>query len=94
VTGGAREAVWAAWEAEGPWLPLLPPPSLWRKAVGPSDGGRVRQRQSCNGGCACRWWSVGASDMSVNGGVGAARVDLRWWRRAGGGARVAALEAM
>jgi hypothetical protein len=32
--------------------------------------------------------------VCVNGGDGAARVDLRWWRRAGGGARVVALEAM
>jgi hypothetical protein len=73
VTGGAREAVWAAWEVEGPRLLPLPPPSSWRKAVGPGDGGQVRQRQSCNGGCARRWWSAGASDMSVNGGDGATR---------------------
>jgi hypothetical protein len=47
-----------------------------------------------NGGCARRWWSAGASDVCVNGEDGAACVDLRWWRRAGGGARVATLEAM
>jgi hypothetical protein len=48
-----------------------PPPSSWRKAVGLGDGGWVWQRQSRNVGCARRWWSAGALDMSVNGGDGA-----------------------
>jgi hypothetical protein len=63
--------VWVAWEAKWPRLLPLPLLSSWCKVemvpLGTCNGSGMVTQRWC-GGWLHRWWSIGVTNMCVNGG--------------------------